>query len=65
MSDYSMEDKKQIMQMQFSLLKGMLQETGMVIGFDKDKNEFVFLDREKYINGKTEGFKIDFNELVY
>ena len=65
MSDYNMEDKKNIMQMQFSLLKGILQETGMVIGFDKDKNEFVFLDREKYINGKTEGFKIDFNELVY
>jgi len=65
MSDYNMEDKKNIMQMQFSLLKGTLQEIGMVIGFDKDKNEFVFLDRDKYINGKAEGFKIDFNELVY
>jgi len=65
MSDYSMEDKKGIIKMQFDLLKGMLQETGMIIGFDKDKNEFVFLDRKKYINGKAEGFKIDFNELVY
>ena len=65
MSDYDMEDKKNIMQMQFSLLKGTLQETGMVIGFDKDKNEFMFLDREKYLKGKTEGFTIHFDELTY
>lgn len=65
MSDYSMEDRKDAIKIRFTLLKGTLQEIGMVIGFDKDKNEFVFLDREKYINGKAEGFKVDFNELVY
>ena len=66
LTDKQIEESKNAIIMHLNLLRGMLKEGGMIIAFDKNKNNLVFLDRELFIKeNKTKGFSIPFDSLIY
>jgi hypothetical protein len=62
----TMEKKKELIQLNLEMLKGILENNGMAIGFNKTDDNFMFFDREIYIkSGKFNGFQISIQELSY
>ena len=62
------DETKNFIRLNLSILKGSLNEVGVIVGAMVDKKEpektkLVFLDKEKYINGEKDGFVVCFEEL--
>lgn len=62
------DETKNFIRLNLSILKGSLNEVGVIVGAIVDKKEpektkLVFLDKEKYMNGEKDGFTVDFEEL--
>jgi len=47
-----------------TILKGMLEEYGLFIGFDVENKSLIFCDREKYLaEGKLDGCKVELEKI--
>lgn len=62
------DETKSFILLNLEILKGSLNEAGIIVGAMVDKNnpnntKLVFLDKQKYLNGERDGFTMEFDEL--